>query len=298
MHLEEKLIVNVALTGMVLTKADNPHVPVTPTEIAADVRRCFDAGASIFHVHARDEEGHPTYRGEDYAAVVEAILAAVPDPEIIICLTTSGRTHNTFEKRSEVLGLRDNLKPDMASLTLGSMNFPKQASVNAPDMIAGLAGRMREEGIVPELEAFELGMVEYVHFLISRDILRPPYYFNLLLGSLGSLRATPMNLAMMVQALPHGAVWAGAGIGRFQFQVNALAMAMGGHVRVGIEDAIYMGADKSDLATNPRLVERLVKLGRAMGREPATPEETRRMIGLPARQRTPHADSEKVQSAA
>ena len=157
---------------------------------------------------------------------------------MILCVSTSGRVFKTFEQRSEVLDCR-NPQPEMASLTLGSMNFPKVASVNDPDMIRSLAQRMAERGIVPEMECFDLGMVEYANYLVERRVLVAPFYCNLLLGSLGTLSATPANLARMVGALPTGTTWAAAGIGRFQFPMNALAIAMGGHVRVGLEDNIW-----------------------------------------------------------
>jgi uncharacterized protein (DUF849 family) len=281
MSLADKLIINVAPTGMVPTKQDNPDVPVTPDEIAEDVRRCRDAGGSIFHLHARDDDGAPDYRIERYRTILEEVRARCPN-DIILCLTTSGRVYNTFEKRSEVLDLEPPFRPDMASLTLGSMNFPKQASVNPPDMIKRLAGKMNERGIVPELEVFEPGMIDFSTYLIRKQILREPLYYNLLLGSLGTSAATARNLVHMVDSLPEGATWAATGVGTFQFGINALAISMGGHVRVGLEDAIFMDANKTDPATNVRLVERIVKLARAAGREPATPDETRRLIGLEA----------------
>lgn len=278
--LEDKLIINAALTGMVPTKDDNPHVPISSDEIVEDVLRCYDAGASIFHLHARDEGGKPTYRLEAYHDIMTKLRRACPD-DLVVCLTTSGRLFNTFDKRSEVLNLPEWLKPDMASLTLGSLNFPKQASVNAPDMIRQLAEKMLTQGIVPELEVFEQGMIDFSTYLIRKAVLRPPFYCNILLGSLGSLSATPANLAAMVAALPKGATWAATGIGRYQFRVNTWAITTGGHVRVGLEDAIYMDQGKRDPASNPRLVDRLVRVARAVGREPATPAEARRMIGLP-----------------
>ncbi|HLX32386.1 MAG TPA: 3-keto-5-aminohexanoate cleavage protein [Gaiellaceae bacterium] len=267
------LIVNACLSGMVPTKADNPAVPVTPDEIADDVERVVAAGASIVHLHARDENGAPTYRREVYADIIGRVRERCPD--VIVVVSTSGRTFKAFEERADVLDLTGDLKPDMASLTLGSLNFPKQAVANEPEMIRRLAERMRERGIVPELEVFDLGMVDYAIHLIERGVLdgsRP--YFNILLGSLGTLSATPLNLALTVQALPAGAVWAGAGIGRYQFAMTAQAVTMGGHVRVGLEDNLFLGV-KERPATNVALVERIVALGRAFEREPAQPAEAR-----------------------
>jgi 3-keto-5-aminohexanoate cleavage enzyme len=150
-------------------------------------------------------------------------------------------------------------------------------------MIVALAERMAERGIVPELEVFDLGMIDYARHLQSRGVLRPPFYFNILLGSLGTLSASPLHLALMAEALPEGSIWAGAGIGRFQFEVNSLAIAFGGHVRVGLEDNLWLDAARARPATNLSLVERLVALARACERGIATPQQARRLIGLPMR---------------
>ncbi len=275
----EKLIINAAITGMVPTREDNPHVPITPDEIAEDCFRCCQIGASIVHLHARDESGAPTYRSDVYREIIGKVRQACPD--VIICASTSGRVFGRLEQRSAVLELEGDLKPEMASLTLGSMNFPKQASVNDPAMIRALADIMRERGIVPELEIFDLGMIDYARYLIDRKVLREPFYFNQLLGSLGTLSATPFHLATLVQSLPAASTWAAAGIGRFQFFVNAMAITMGGHVRVGLEDHLYMDPRKEHLATNPALLERLVRLAHAAERDIATPPEARTMIGIP-----------------
>lgn len=276
-----KLIINLALTGIVPTKADNPHVPLTPEEIAEDCHQCYQAGASVFHLHARDEEGNPTYRAEVYRTIISQVRRRCP--EAILCVSTSGRKFTSFEQRSEVLDLEGDVKPDMASLTLGSHNFPKQASMNAPHMIRALAERMKERGIVPELEIFDFGMIDFAKYLVHKKVLEEPFYFNLLLGSLGTVSATPFHLATMASSLPPGAVWAGAGIGRFQFFINTLAIAMGGHVRVGLEDSIYLDVNKERLATNLELVQRLVGVARAIHREVATPREAREIIGLKPR---------------
>ena len=273
------LIVNVALTGMVPTKADNPAVPVTPSEIVEDAERCVRAGASIVHVHARDDDGAPTWRAAVYAEIVGGIRERCPGA--IVCVSTSGRSWKELERRAQVLDLEGALRPDLASLTLGSLNFPKQASVNDPETIVALAERMHERGIVPELEVFDLGMTDYARFLVERGVLRPPFVFNVLLGSLGTLAATPLNLAMVTGALPEGSVWAGAGIGRFQLAVNVLAIASGGHVRVGLEDNLWLDVEKTRPATNLALVERLVSLAHAVERPIATPAEARELIGLP-----------------
>jgi len=274
----KKLIINAALTGMVPTRADNASLPVTPAQIAEDARVCYAAGASIFHLHARNDDETPTYRADIYSDIILGVRANCPDA--IICVSTSGRTFKSFEQRSEALGLDGKAKPEMASLTLGSLNFPKQASVNEPSMIRALAERMYERGITPELEIFDLGMIDYAKHLIERKILREPFYFNLLLGSLGMLSATPFHLATLAMSLPSSATWAGAGIGRFQFSVNTMSVAMGGNVRVGLEDNLFYDAEKKLPASNLGLVERVAKFSRAAEREIATPAEAREIIGL------------------
>jgi len=276
-----KLIINLAPTGMVPTKEDNPELPVTTTEIVEDCLRCCQAGASILHIHARDEEGKPTYRAEIFRDIISRVRQRFP--EVIICVTTSGRIYNAFEQRSEVLDLDGEVKPDMASLTLGSHNFPRQASMNDPAIIRGLADRMRERGIVPELEIFDWGMIDFAKYLIDRKVLMEPFYFNLLLGSLGTVSATPYHLAALVRSLPQVSTWAGAGIGRFQFFVNTMAITMGGHVRVGLEDNLHFDPGKERPATNVDLVKRLVGVARAVDREIATPREARELIGLSPR---------------
>jgi uncharacterized protein (DUF849 family) len=142
---------------------------------------------------------------------------------------------------------------------------------------------MKERGIVPELEVFDLGMVDYATFLIERGVLEPPFYFNILLGSLGTLSATASHLATVVQDLPPGSTWAGAGIGRFQLYVNSMAVTMGGNVRVGLEDNLWMDVEKTRPASNPALIERVAGVAAAVERDLAGPEQARALIGLPAR---------------
>lgn len=276
--MNDELIINLAPTGMVPTRLDSPHVPLTPDEVAADVRRCADLGASIVHLHPRDEAGQPSQDPVVFASFIRAVRTAAPD--IVVCATTSGRVDPALAGRAAVLDLDGDMRPEMASLTLGSLNFPKQASVNAPETIVGLATRMRDRGIVPEWEVFDLGMLDYAAYLRSKGLLGDPVYVNLLLGSLGTLQATPFNVALAVERLPAGATWAATGIGRHQFAMNRLAIAMGGHVRVGLEDNLWWDDARSEPASNPRLVERLVGIGRAMGREPASPAQVRERLGI------------------
>jgi len=272
------VILNLAATGMVPMRQDTPHVPLTPEEIARDCARCRDLGVTVVHLHAREADGTPTHRKEAYARIITAVRERAPD--LVICVSCSGRNVSELEQRSEVLALKGDFKPDMASLTLGSLNFPHQSSVNAPETIAGLASRMAESGIVPELEVFEVGMIDASHYLLRKGILKAPLYFNILLGSRGTAALNPLNLGAMLAALPPGASWGLAGIGAYQLRANAMALCSGGHVRTGLEDNLWYDADRTTLATNPMLVERIADLARTLGRRPATPSETRALLGL------------------
>ncbi|MHC4847838.1 MAG: beta-keto acid cleavage family enzyme, partial [Planctomycetota bacterium] len=235
-------------------------------------------GVSVVHLHAREPDGTPTHRADAYARIIEAVRARAPD--LIICVSCSGRNVQDLQRRSEVLELDGDAKPDMASLTLGSMNFPGQPSVNAPEVIAGLAARMAEKGIKPELEVFEVGMIDVSHYLLRTGLLTDPLFFNILLGSRGTAALNPLNLGTMLAALPSGASWGLAGIGDYQLRANTMALCSGGHVRVGLEDNVWYDAERTTLATNPMLVERIADLARTLGRRPATPGEARAILGL------------------
>jgi uncharacterized protein (DUF849 family) len=270
------MIINVALTGAVVSKVDNRALPVTPEEIAADAIACAAAGAAIVHVHVRDEDGRQVHRPDLYERVIGSIRSAVPD--LVICGTTTGRLGSPLEERRCVLDLPEEVRPDMASLTLGSFNFPTAASVNPPDTITGLLEAMREQGVVPELEVFELGMVNTLHVLQERGLVAERPYLNILLGSLGSAPAFLQDLGHIVERLPAGSEWAAAGIGVFQRAMVLAAAAGGGNVRTGLEDA-PMDLDGTP-STNVEAVERAVAAAALAGREVATPSEARRRLGL------------------
>ena len=275
------VIINAALTGMVPTKEDTPHVPITIEEIAAGVEAVAEAGASVVHLHPRDEKGKPTCDPEIYRRLIGTVRSRCP--EIIICASCSGRIESDVDVRGVALTFEGDLKPDMASLTCGSMNFPQQASVNAPQTIVELARRMKDQGIKPEVEVFEPGMINYARYLIRKSLLDEPIYVNMLLGNLGTSPATAASLSHMVNQLPEGSVWSVAGIGRYQLTANTLALATGGHVRVGLEDNPYYDWEEKSPATNRMLVERVVRIAGELGRPPATPQQARAMIGLPTR---------------
>jgi uncharacterized protein (DUF849 family) len=272
------LIINVCLTGMIPTKTMTPNVPVTPEEIISDAIRVFDAGARIVHLHARDENGHPTWKAEIYEKIIIGIRQE--RPQLICCVSTSGRNWPEFEHRSEVLQINGKGKPDMASLTLSSLNFPTGASVNEPEIIKKLAATMSEKNIKPELEVFDLGMVGFAKYLERKGIIRSPKYFNILLGNLSSAAASIHNLSAIVHELPPDSTWAIAGIGMFQLPMNVAGIIAGGSIRIGIEDNIYLNYSEKALATNLQLVNRIVDIADRCQRPIATPSETRHMLGL------------------
>lgn len=264
---------------MVPTRQDTPHVPLTTGEILADVERCRPHGLAIVHVHARRADGTPSQQPEDVAPIVEGIRAI--DPELIVCVSCSGRVEPALEARAAVLDLDGAAKPDMASLTVGSNNFLRQASVNAPDVVVGLAERMRERGIKPELEAFEPGMLAYAAHLAARGVLEGPHYVNILLGNPGTAPPTPAMLAAFLSAMPAETTWALAGIGHFQLDATLLAIAAGGHVRIGLEDNIWLDRERTRLATNEALVARVGQLAELAERPLATPAQARELLDLP-----------------
>ncbi len=274
----QPLIINLAPTGMVPTRAQSQHVPLTPQEIAADVARCVALGVSMVHLHARAEDGVPTEDPAVYAEIIDAIRTS--SPEVVVITTTSGRLVNEVERRATTLYLEGRFKPDMASLTLGSMNFATSASVNDPKTITRLAEIMQERGIRPELEVFDTGMVNFAKILIDKGLIAPPFYFNILLGNPGTAQATLLHLAAIISDLPPQSIWSLAGIGRFQTRANALGVVMGNGVRVGLEDNLWLDAARTQLATNAQLVQRVAHQAEALDRTIATPQAVRAMLGL------------------
>jgi 3-keto-5-aminohexanoate cleavage enzyme len=273
------LIVNFTPTGMIPTKQMTPHVPVAPAEIVEDVHRAVEIGITMVHLHARDEAtGEPTYRAQVYEKIIRGIRSFAPD--LVLCVSLSGRTFNQFAQRSEVLQLDGAVKPDMGSLTLSSLNFNKVASINAPEMIHALAQVMATRGIVPELEAFDAGMINYARYLHKKAVLARPFYFNLLLGNIACAQADLLHAGLMVRDLPDDSLWSLAGIGDAQLPMNSLAIAMGGGVRVGLEDNIFYDRARTRLATNAELLHRIHTIAQANERTLMPPSELRRLLHL------------------
>ncbi len=273
-----RAIINFCPTGMVPMREMTPHVPLTPAEIISDVCDCIDAGVNLVHLHARDARGVPHYSREIYARQIGGIREHSPD--ITICVSLSGRNFGEFAQRSDPLMLTGDLRPDMGSLTLASLNFTGQPSINSPEMVRRLAGTMLERGIKPELEVFDVGMVNYANVLIDKGLLEPPFYFNILLGNIASAQATPAQLAAILSALPPGAIWCLAGIGRQQLTANTMGLLLGDGVRVGLEDNIWYDGARAKLATNRALVDRVVKLAGMLERPLASSAEVRRRLGI------------------
>jgi len=273
----KRLIINLCPTGAVTNKQLTPYVPQNPDEIVSDVLSCSQSGISIAHIHAC-ENGKPTYKKEVYSEIISGIRSKRPD--LIIVVTTSGRLFSKFEHRSEVLELKDDLKPDMASLTLGSLNFARHASTNSPEVIMKLIEKMRLNDIKPELEIFDVGMINYANYLINKGLLEPPYYFNILLGNIATAQAKIHHLSVILSEMPDNSIWSVAGIGTCQKNMNLLGLITGDGVRVGLEDNIWFDDNKEILATNLSLVERVVKMAEIMGRQIATPNEVRERLNL------------------
>ena len=274
-----ELIVNFAPTGMIPTKDMTPLVPVTVSEIVEDVHRAIEFGISMVHLHARDERtGEPTYKSDVYGRIIEGIRYFSKD--LIICVSLSGRTFKEYRQRIEPLQLENELKPDMGSLTLSSLNFNHIESMNAPDLIKDMAREMKSKGIVPELEAFDTGMINYAKYLQGKGLLERPHYFNLLLGNIACAQADLLHAGVMIRDLPPDSIWSMAGIGSSQLRMNSLAIACGGGVRVGLEDNIWWDQQRTRLASNCELLSRVHKLAEANERKIMSPASLRKLLNL------------------
>ncbi len=278
-RMNDELVINFTPTGMIPTKSMTQHVPVSVAEIVEDVLRANEMGITMVHLHARDEvSGVPTYKKEVYGEIIEGIRKFAP--YLVICVSLSGRNFSELDLRADPLSLEGFLKPDYGSLTLSSLNFNTTASVNSPSTVQGLAAIMKEKGIVPELEVFDIGMINYSKYLERKGLIKPPYYFNLLLGNIACAQADLLHLGIMVNDLPKDSLFSLAGIGNNQFKMNSLGIAIGAGVRVGLEDNIWFDSSRTTLATNLDLLERIHAIARVNDREIMTPQEFRSKMKL------------------
>jgi 3-keto-5-aminohexanoate cleavage enzyme len=271
----EKLIITVGITGSRITRQQTPHIPITPEEIAQSGIEAWKAGASVLHIHVRDPKtGLGT---QDYPIFKEVVDRIRSETDAILCLTTSGIPGRNLEFKERIVPL--SLNPELVSFDAGSINMGPNVFLNPPDFLEMLAEETLKKGIKPELEVFEVGMVYTCLRLLGKGLLKTPLHFQFVLGVPGGMPATAKSLLHLFEIIPQGSTWSVIGIGQGQLPMAMMAIAMGGHVRVGLEDNIYYS--KGVLAkSNAQLVERVVRIAKEFGREIATPRESRKILNL------------------
>jgi 3-keto-5-aminohexanoate cleavage enzyme len=274
--MEEKIIVTVALTGSRPTKEMNPAVPYSPKEIVEAAVDCHKAGAAIVHIHVRDPKtGRPDSKIELFKEVLEGIRERC---DLLVNLTTSG----LFMGESDVISQRLQpvyLKPDLCSFDLGSINFRDRVFLNSPQWAEAAAKCMQKEGVKPEIEVFDVGHIYQAVDLIQRELIDDPPYFQLCMGVKWGMEASPENILFMKSKLPSNARWSVLGVGRDQLPMITMGILLGGNIRVGFEDNIYLR--RGVLASsNAQMVEMAIDLAERLGREVATPREARQILGI------------------
>jgi uncharacterized protein (DUF849 family) len=272
--LKNKTIITIAPTGAWPKKKQNPNVPITPEEIAEDVYECYKAGAAIAHLHMRDDNENGTMDKERFKKTVELIREKC---DIVLNLTTSGDLDATDETRQAHL---KELKPELASYDAGSMNWGNTSLfINHPKFLEDLGITMKENGVKPEIEVFDSGMFYNAMYYLKKGVLEEPLHFQFVLGAPGGAAATVENLVYLKSLIPDNSTWSALGIGAGHLPILYTTLALGGHVRVGMEDNLKYSKD--DLAeSNKQFVERAVRIIKEMNKEPATPDEARQILGL------------------
>ncbi|WP_055669924.1 3-keto-5-aminohexanoate cleavage protein [Desnuesiella massiliensis] len=270
----DKLIITAAICGAEVTKEHNPSVPYTVEEIAKEAEAAYKAGASIIHLHVRLDDGTPTQDKERFRLCMEAIKERCPD--VIIQPSTGGAVGMSNEERLQPI----TLNPEMATLDCGTCNFGgDDIFVNTENTIKEFGEKMIALNIKPEIEVFDKGMIDMAIRLNKKGYIKSPMHFNFVLGVNGGISATPRDLVFMAESIPQGSTFTVSGIGKGQFPMASMAIIMGGHVRVGYEDNVYLS--KGVLAkSNSELVEKVVRLAKELGRDIATPKEARQILGL------------------
>lgn len=271
----EKLIISACICGAEVTKEDNPAVPYTVEEVVREAKSAYDAGAAVIHLHVREDDGTPTQSKDRFQECMDAIYKECPD--VIIQPSTGGAVGMTDLERLQSTEVTPT--PEFATLDCGTVNFGgDEIFVNTDNTIFNFAKIMKERGIKPELEVFDKGMIDIALKVDRKGLLVHPLHFDFVLGI--QMTATVRDLAYMVGSIPPGSTWTVAGIGRYEFEMAAVGIIMGGHVRVGFEDNLYL--EKGVLAkSNGELVEKVVKIANIFGREIATPNEAREIMSIP-----------------
>ena len=270
----EKLIITAAICGAEVTKEQNPAVPYTVEEIVREAKSAVDAGAAIVHLHVREDDGTPTQSKARFKECIDAIYKVCPD--VILIPSTGGAVGMTAEERLQPT----ELFPEMATLDCGTCNFGDDVFENTMPMMRDFGKRMLENNIKPEYECFEMGHLDTVLNIAKKgQVPGAPMQFNFVLGVPGCTPATVSNLCWLVNAIPAGSTWTATGIGRHSFTLAAPAIAMGGNVRVGFEDNLYL--ERGVLAkSNGELVAKVVRIAKELGRPIATSAEAREILGL------------------
>lgn len=274
--LGNKVIITAALTGAMTPKSLNENLPINPEEIAEDAYKCWKAGAAMVHIHVRNEKGYGEMLKDKFEEVIQRIRA-YEDCDVILNLTTAGEPNAPDEKR--LVHVRELDGIEMASYDAGSFNWmPTGVHENSPKFLEQLGLICKERDIKPEYEIFDTGMMGVVEYYVEKEILKPHGQYCFVLGVKGGMDATVENLMFLKSKLPANCTWSAFGIGKGHMPIMYATLAMGGHIRVGLEDNIYLG--KGIKATNVQLVERAVQVIKIFGKEVATPEEARQILGL------------------
>jgi len=270
------MVITAAMVGAETTREQTPHLPITAEEIAEDAVRCREAGAAMVHLHVRTADGKPSQDAELFRAAIRAIRKRT---DVLIQTSTGGAVGMTVDQRCGPLTLTGDDRPDMATLTTGTVNFGEEVFWNPRPLVRDIAKRIRALGLRPELECFDVGMLDEARYLAKEGLVDLPAHFDFVLGVPGTLQARPEVLDFMIASLPEGSTWTVAAVGRHQLPFVDEAAKRGGNARVGLEDNIYVS--KGVLAKgNWELVAEAAKRARAHGREPATPEQARKLLRL------------------
>ena len=265
------IVITAALTGPIALKSDHPGLPITPEQIADAATSAYNAGASVVHLHIRDEQGLPSADLNTARQVLDLIQERSP---VLTQLSTGVGLTVPYAERAKLVELR----PCMASLNPCSMSFGNGEFRNPPNEVRKLAARMMELGVKPELEIYDTGHLDVCLALLKEGLLAEPLQFSIVMGVRGGMAATPENLLHIRSRLPDGAVWQAIGIGRANLEISTSAVVMGGNARTGLEDTLYMR--KGELTDNASLVSRLVQVCKALDRPVATVEQTRELLQL------------------